>query len=258
MSPSKQKLTAALERFSSPVRWIWPRLSDALIGIVALGVITLCCLTYSTSLARRASELVTGNKYLALVDGLFNPFRNRHLLLNSGLRIYDLKISHQEYAKIEQVVAQNLKLGWMNNEATEIWSKAQFIYNGQKHGVKVRVRGALSPHWKYPKKSWRIKFGNEKLRHGGKVIEETIYFQGKRQINLVIPSDKVYGLAMFINDLLHNYKLVTMQDRFVILRINGIVQGIYYEVEQFDKPLFAAQNRPETSLFGQNGRAMHF
>jgi len=258
MSSSKQKITAALERFSSPVRWIWPRLSDALIGIAALGVITLCCLTYSPALARRASELVTGNKYLALIDGFFNPFRNRHLLLNSGLRIYDLKISPQEYAKVEQVVEKNLKLGWMNNEATEIWSKAQFIYDGQKYGVKVRVRGALAPHWAHPKKSWRIKFGNEKLQHDGKVIEEAIYFQGKRQINLVIPSDKIYGLATFINDLLHNYKLVTMQDRFIILRINGIVQGIYYEVEQFDKPLFAAQNRPETSLFGQNGRAMHF
>lgn len=258
MSPSKQKLTAALERFSSPVRWIWPRLSDALIGIVALGVITLCCLTYSTSLARRASEIFTGNKYMALLDGFFNPFRNRHLLLNSGLRIYDLKISHQEYAKIEQVVEQNLKLGWMNNAATEIWAKAQFIYEGEKRNVKVRVRGALAPHWKYPKKSWRIRFGNEKVQYDGKIIEEKLYFQGKRQINLVIPSDKVYGLAMFINDLLQNYKLVTMQDRFVILRINGIVQGVYYEVEQFDKALFAAQNRPETPLFGQNGRAMHF
>jgi hypothetical protein len=258
MSPSKQKLTAALERFSSPVRWIWPRLPDALIGIFALGIITLCCLTYSTSLARRASEIFAGDKYVALLDGFFNPFRNRHLLLNSGLRIYDLKISHQEYEKIEQVVQKNLKLGWMNEAATEVWARGQFIYDGQQYGVKVRVRGALAPHWKYPKKSWRIRFGNEKLQHDGKVIEEAIYFQGKRQINLVIPSDKVYGLAMFINDLLHNYKLVTMQDRFVILRINGIVQGIYYEVEQFDKPLFAAQNRPETSLFGQNGRAMHF
>jgi len=255
---SRQKIMAALDRASGPVRWIWPRLPDAMIGICALGIIGLCCLTYSTSLARRASELFTGNKYLALMDGLLNPFRNRHLLLNSGLRIYDLKISSQEFDKVEQVVEKNVKLGWMNNDATEIWSKAQFIYNGEKHGVKVRVRGALSPHWAGPKKSWRIKFGKERIEHDGKVIEEAIYFQGKRQINLVIPSDKIYGLATFINDLLQNYKLVTTQDRFVILRINGIVQGIYYEVEQFDKPLFAAQNRPETSLFGQNGRAMHF
>jgi len=257
MSPSRQKITAALERISSPVRWIWPRLSDAMIGIVALGVITLCCLTYSTSLARRASELVTGNKYLALIDGFFNPFRNRHLLLNSGMPIYDLKISPEEYDKVEQVVAQNLKHGWMNDDA-KTWSKAQFIYEGEKRSVDIRVRGALSPHWKNPKKSWRIKFGKEKVNDGGKEVEQTLYFRGKRQINLVIPSDKLYGMATFINSLLRNYKLVTMDDRFVILRINGIVQGVYYEVEQFDKAMFAADNRPETPLFGQNGRGMHF
>jgi CotH kinase protein/Right handed beta helix region len=255
---SKQKIAAVLERFSSPVRGIWPRLPDALIGICAFGIVTLCCLTYSTSLSRHASEIFTGNKYIALIDGLFNPFRNRQLLLHSGLRIYDLKISHQEYAKVEQVVEQNIKHGWMTEDAGDVWAKAQFIYEGQKYGVKVRVRGALPPHWAHPKKSWRIKFGNEKIQHDGKVTEEVIYFQGKRQINLVVPNDKFFGMATFINDLLHNYKLVTMRDRFVILRINGIVQGLYYEVEQFDKPLFAAQNRPETSLFGQNGRAMHF
>lgn len=258
MANSKQKLTATLERVSSPVRGIWPRLSDALIGMSALLIIAFCCLTYSTTLARRASELVTGNKYLALLDGFFNPFRSRHLLLNSGLPIYDLKITPEEYNKIEQVVEGNLQRGWMNNAATEIWAKAQFIHEGEKRGVKIRVRGALGPHWKYPKKSWRIRFGKEKVNHDGKVVEETFYFRGKRQINLVIPSDKLYGMATFINSLLRPYKLVTMDDRFVILRINGIVQGVYYEVEQFDKAMFAADNRPETPLFGQNGRAMHF
>jgi hypothetical protein len=257
MLTSKKKITAALDRASSPVRWIWPRLPEALIGIMALGIIVFCCLTYSTSLARRASELFSSNKYLALVDGFLNPFRNRHLLLKSGLPIYDLKISRQEYAKVEQVAEQNIKRGWMSDEM-KVWSNAQFIHDGQMYNVKVRVRGALPPHWAYPKKSWRVKFGNQKINHNGKVIEEPIYFQGKRQINLIVPSDKRYALAYFINDLLRSYKLVTMQDRFVILRINGIIQGIYYEVEQFDKPMMAAQNRPETTIFGQNGRAMHF
>ncbi|MGH7493839.1 MAG: CotH kinase family protein [bacterium] len=254
---SRQKITAALDRASGPVRWIWPRLPDAMIGICSLAIIGLCCLTYSTTLARHASELFTSNKYLALIDGFMNPFRNRHLLLNSGLPIYDLKISHQEFAKIQQVVDQNIKLGWMSDDA-KVWAKAQFIHNGQKYGVDVRVRGALSPHWRGPKKSWRIKFGKENLNHNGKVIKEEIYFQGKRQINLVIPNDKLYAMAFFLNDLLQNHKLVTLQDRFVILRINGIVQGLYYEVEHFDKPMMAAQNRPETTIFGQNGRAMHF
>ena len=52
--------------------------------------------------------------------------------------------------------------------------------------------------------------------------------------------------------------LLVPQDQFVVLRLNGVVQGLYYEVEQFDKPLMAAQERPETTILGQNDRAMHF
>ncbi|MDZ7342965.1 MAG: CotH kinase family protein, partial [candidate division KSB1 bacterium] len=257
MMKAKQKIAAALDRASGPVRWIWPRLADALIGIGALGIIVFCGLTYSPSLAQRASELFSRNKYLALVDGFLNPFRNRHVLLKSGLPIYDLKISRQEYTKVEQTVEQNSKRGYMTDDV-RLWSDAQFIHDGQAYNVKVRVRGALSPHWAHPKKSWRIRFGNQTINDNGELRREPIYFQGKRQINLVIPSDKRYALAAFINSLLNKYGLVTLQDRFVILRINGVIQGLYYEVEHFDKPLLAAQKRPETTVFGQNGRAMHF
>ncbi len=254
---NKEKITAGLERISSPVRWIWPRLGDAVIGIFSILLIALCCLTYSTELSIYASKLFNENKYVALINGFVNPFRNQHLLMNSGLPIYDLKIKRREYAIIEQVVADNLKQGRMTEE-TQQWANAKFIHDGLKYDVKVRVRGDLSPHWADPKKSWRIKFVREKLEYNGTVLEEPIYFQGKRQINLIIPSDKRFVLAKFINDLLKEEGLVALRDRFAILRINGIVQGLYYETEHFDKPLFAAQGRPETTVFGQSDRGMHF
>lgn len=253
----KQKITAVAERISSPVRWIWPRLGDAVIGILSILVIALCCLTYSTSISVYMSKRFNDNKYVALINGFINPFRNQHLLLNSGLPIYDLKIKRREYAIIEQVVAENIKHGLMTEE-TQQWADAKFMYGGLVYNVKVRVRGDLSPHWANPKKSWRIKFGNEKIINDGKESKEAIYFQGKHQINLIIPSDKRFALAKFINDLLKEEGLVALRDQFVILRINGIVQGLYYETEHFDKPLFAAQNRPETTVFGQNDRGMHF
>jgi spore coat protein CotH len=253
----KEKITAALERISSPVRWIWPRLGDAVIGIFSILLIALCCLTYSTKISLYASKLFNENKYVALINGFVNPFRNQHLLMNSGLPIYDLKIKRREYAVIEQVVADNIKQGRMTEE-TQRWANAKFIHDGKKYDVKVRVRGDLSPHWADPKKSWRIKFVREKLEYNGSILEEPIYFEGKRQINLIIPSDKRFALAKFINDLLREEGLVALRDRFAILRINGIVQGLYYETEHFDKPLFAAQGRPETTVFGQTDRGMHF
>jgi len=258
LKPSiKKNLTAFLDRTSSPVRGIWPKLPDAVIGLICLAVIAFCVFTFSTKIAHYTSKLFSGNKYLALVDGLFNPFRNRHILIKSGLPVYDIKISRQEYAKIEQVVELAKKQGWMSDDQ-KVWANAQFIYEGKPYNVKVRVRGDLPPHWKGPKKSWRVKFGREVINYNGEVREEEIPFRGRSQINLVIPIDRDYILAYFINSLMRERGLVTAEDRFVILRINGLIQGLYYEVEHFDKPLLAMNRRPETTVFGQNDRAMHF
>jgi parallel beta-helix repeat protein len=236
---------------------MWPRWPHALIGIFALAMVVFALSTYFTPLARSASYFGSGNKYLALVEGLVNPFRNRSLLLKSGLPIYDLKIPRQQYAIIERAVQQARKQGWMDDEL-KVWANARFIHDGQEYNVKVRVRGDLPPHWQGPKKSWRIKFGKRQIEENGVVRKEPIYFQGRRMINLIIPGDRDYILAYFVNSLLREKGLVVPRDQFVILRINGVLQGLYYEVEHFDKPLLAAHRRPETTVFAQNDRAMHF
>lgn len=263
LNKSKLKQNAAIgfnrsiQQLSKPVRWIWPHLSEAAIGLFALLMVAFCLATYYPQLTRFASELITKNKYMALMDGLFNPFRNKHILLKSGLPIYDLKISSQEYARIEASAQLALKKGYMS-EDLKTWVNAQFICGTKNYNVKVRVRGDLSPHWEGPKKSWRIKFGKELLEYNGEIREEPIYFKGKRQINLIIPKDRDYILAYFVNSLMRDSGLIVPRDGFAILRINGVIHGLYYEVEHFDKPLFAAQKRPETTVFGQNDRAMHF
>ena len=67
---------------------------------------------------------------------------------------------------------------------------------GRMAASSMRARSTISrrvsvvicpPHWSGPKKSWRIKFGRMPVEHNGEVTEEQIYFQGKRQINLIIP-----------------------------------------------------------------------
>jgi hypothetical protein len=240
-----------------PFRGTWPRVADAAVGVLGLLVVALAVSTYSTTLARQASEWLSGNKYLALLNGLVNPFRTQHLLLESGLPVYDLVIKKSEYAKVEAAVAEARKRGWMTDDQ-KVWARGKFLAGGHSYDVKARVRGDLSPHWKDPKKSWRIKFGNAKVEQDGAIVKEPIPFEGKEQINLIIPSDRDYVLAYFVNSLLRDQGLVTPRDRFVVLRINGAVQGLYYEVEHFDNPLLAAYKRPETTVFGQNDRPMHF
>ena len=79
----KNKVIHLLERASNPVRRIWSRFPEALIGLVSLLFILFCVLTYFPAIGNYASKLATGNKYLALAEGLLNPFRTRNILLKS-------------------------------------------------------------------------------------------------------------------------------------------------------------------------------
>jgi hypothetical protein len=246
-----------LNRAGRPLPRIWPRLPETLIAIGALAIIFLCLVTYVPSVGNYVSKLISGNKYLALADGLLNPFRSRNLLLKSGLPIYDLKIGRQQYAILEQVAERARKKGWMSDDL-KIWVNARFIYNAKDYNAKVRLRGDLPNHWQGIKKSYRIKFTRQTLNDNGRSFKEKVYFKGKRQINLILPKDRRYILSYFINALMREYGLTVPRDQFVILRINGVLQGLYYEIEHFDKPLLAFNRKPETTVFGQNDRVMHF
>ena len=221
-------------------------------------VIAFAILTYSVDLSEYTSKLVTSNKYVALLEGLFNPFRTKHLLLKSGLPIYDIKIKRQQFALIEGVIEKAKKQGWMSDDM-KVWANARFIFEGKSYNVKIRARGDLPRHWNGPKKSWRIKFGKQKIvDENGQVHEEAITFDRTRQINLIVPIDRDFILAKFINSLMREKGLLVPRDKFAVLRINGVLQGLYYQIEHFDKPLLAYQKRPETTVFAQNDRAKHF
>ena len=253
----KKQVSETLNKASSPFQWIWTRWQEAIIGMFSLIVVLFCIFTYFPDVGNKASTLISGNKYVALIDGFFNPFRNRNALMESGLPVYDLKIKRSNYAKIESVARDAVAKGWMNDEL-KVWVDATFFHEGQKYNVDVRLRGDLPNHWKNPKKSWRIKFGKQKLVHNGEQFRDRVYFEGKRQINLIIAQDREYILAHFVNSLMADCGLAAPRDKFAVLRINGVLQGLYYEVEHMDKPMLAANKRPETTIFGQNDRVMHF
>ena len=188
---------------------------------------------------------------------MLNPFRNPNLLLSEDLPVYDLDIKKGQMDIINAAIEDAKKQGWMSDDI-KVWANGTFYHDGQEYDVKVRVRGDLGTHWEKPKKSWRVKFGRSPIEYEWQVTEEQIYFEGKRQINLIIPDDRDYVVAPFVNELMRKEGLVVPRDQFVVLRINGVVQGLYYEVEHFDKPLLASNERPETTVFGQNDRALHF
>ncbi len=249
MTRSSKKVWATniLSRiWRGPERWV---------GLAVVAFILFCSMTYSRTVAEHASRVLTKNKYVSLVDGMLNPFRNRHILLNAGLPIYDIKIKSQAWNALQLAAGEAKARGWMNDEL-KTWVPATFIHEGEVHQVEMRLRGDLSRHWSGPKKSFRIKFADKMLDERGQKVER--YFNGKRQINLIIPQDKLYALGPFVNDVLRSKGLVAPADRFVILRVNGVIHGLYYEVEHFDKPLLAGNERPETTVFGLNTRAQRY
>lgn len=257
MGTPREQLAAGLDRASRPARRIWPRPSEALLGTAAFLIVAFALLTYSTEVARRASELVRGNQYLVALDGLLNPFRTRHLLVESGLPVYDLKIDFAQYNELEQVAAEARRRGIMTEDLKR-WVRADFFHGGRRYDVKVRLRGDLPNHWEGPKKSWAVKFGSDTVLDGGREVEVPRWFDGRRRINLIIPIDREYTVAPFVNELAREAGMMAPRDRFVVLRINGRVQGLYYEVEDMDKPLTVAYGRPEAPVHGQNGLARHF
>ena len=99
---------------------------------------------------------------------------------------------------------------------------AELTYQGKTYKVKVRYRGEKKSHWLWPKKSWRIDFGNN-------------LFAGKRRLNLIIPVDRQYLAEQFNNYRAKKLGLTVPESRFVVMRLNGKTPAVYWEVEHFDK-----------------------
>lgn len=272
LAGARRRTVSALDSASRPFRRIWPRLPEALLGIVALAVVLFAILTYSPDLADRASRLVTGNRYLTFVDGMLNPFRNQHVLMKSGLPVYDLRIRSDQIRRLDRAADRAVEAGILTEEMQD-WVPGTLIAEGKQYRVDVRLRGDLPNHWSGAKRSYRIKFDEELVENAdGEIIRVEQPFQGrteaepekhvalmaKNQINLIIPNDRDYAVAPLVGELMQEAGLVTPRWQYVVLRINGRLQGLYYEVEHFDKPLMAAYDRPETAILGQNGRAQHF
>ncbi|MFW6068841.1 MAG: CotH kinase family protein, partial [Chloroflexota bacterium] len=252
-----ESVRSTLKRASRPLSGIWSHSAEAVLGLFALLIVGFALLTYYPPAARIASSFSTGNRYLAIAEGLINPFRSPRVLMNSGLPVYDLEVNHTEMARIDEAIEEALQQGYMDEEQ-QVWARGRFHYDGQDYNVRIRTRGDLPPHWEDAKKSWRIRFGESNVTYNGETSDQDIYFQGKEQINLIIPWDRDYIVAPFVNALMREAGLVAPQDSYAILRLNGVVQGLYYQVEHFDNALLAAYQRPETTVTGQNDRAMHF
>jgi len=134
-----------------------------------------------------------------------------------GIPIYDLQVRDK---KLNAVLEDLPKDDSLMTYEYKNFVKAQFFSDGQLYNVKVRIRGLSPNHWIDEKKSWRINFNKEKL------------FNHKKSVNLIIPQDRGYFAEYLSNHVARKLGLLVPEDKFAFFRINGVLQGIYYEIEQ--------------------------
>ena len=164
---------------------------------------------------------------------------------------YALKVDPEDLAKVEDALPKDRPSPWYGNvfltDDAKVWVPATFSADGTDYDVTIRVRGDIFNHWFYRKKSWRVKFEKDDL------------FQGKRQINLIIPEDRgwiaeptnVYRASQF--DLLHP------ETRFVSVSLNGSAPLLYTEIEHLTKEMLEKAGRPgDVNFYNAGGGTSHF
>ncbi len=167
------------------------------------------------------------------VSTILDPFYDSRLVEEGLLPIYDLRMSEKRSEQWRGILRRVYARGFAEAE-DQVYMPAVFKFRDLEIEVDIRGRGTLFTHYREEKPSFRIKFPKDR------------YFRGSRVTNLIIPYDQARVVGdTSVSSLARRYGLVTLPIRFVTLRFNGEVLGVYHEVEHFRKELAVKQFRSE-------------
>ncbi|PLX18136.1 MAG: hypothetical protein C0601_05590 [Candidatus Muiribacterium halophilum] len=162
--------------------------------------------------------IVKNIKSSRFIDSVKSTFYDK----KQKLPRYNLKISPENLRLIQLQVQELLKVGADKAVLTDdkkMWVKA--IFQADKdYSVKVRIRGDLSNHWAYAKKSWRVKFDKDDL------------FKSYKQLDFIIPRDKGYTTEAAGDIVAKKNGLLVPDSWFAGVSINGIDMGGYLVMEK--------------------------
>jgi hypothetical protein len=117
-----------------------------------------------------------------------------------------------------------------------LWIPATFIHEDEPYEVKLRLRGDLPVHWRGSKQSYRVKFKRRP-------------FQGRKEINLIVPWDKHYAVEWLQTRVAEDLGLLFFPSHFVNLTINGEDAGLYFENEHPTREYLERNGRMASSIF---------
>lgn len=168
------------------------------------------------------------------------PLKNRKLA-ESGLPVYDLYIAPKHLGALQDT-AEVVTARTMSTGIPRQYVPAAFWMEGAWVPIEVKLRGLTSLHYLKNRPSLRLKFPKEHL------------LEGKKQINLSDPYDKGLTADETANWELQRYGILTWDSRFVVLRLNGDVIGLFQEIEQFGRSMADRNRRPEGFIFSGDGQ----
>jgi hypothetical protein len=116
------------------------------------------------------------------------------------------------------------------------WVKATFSQGGERYPVKLRIRGDLPAHWRGDRLSYRVKFKDR-------------LFRDQKEINLIVPWDKHYGIEWLQTRISEDLGVPYFPVRFVNLHINGRDAGLYLESEHPTAEYLERTGRSASSIF---------
>lgn len=120
------------------------------------------------------------------------------------------------------------------------WSPAVFTLDDQPPRIaNVRFRGWYYDHYRFPKKSWRVKLSRKKLINGQK------YF------NVVNPRSVGILNDSWQYELLNKQGFLISQQKLVSARVNGEFSGVQFYFEQPDDKLLTRYNTPIGQIYGE-------
>ncbi|MCJ8345225.1 CotH kinase family protein [bacterium] len=134
-----------------------------------------------------------------------------------------------------QVSLENASKSGILLSKDKSWYPIKFYHGTQIYKAKIKIRGDYSNHWAGQKKSWRIKFNKTRL------------FQGRKYLDLIIPSDKrsehiAYKFA-------RKHKLLVPDSGYATVAINAVNMGLYFWLEKPSKQMLEKQEMPDGEIF---------
>ncbi|MBU0660607.1 hypothetical protein KKG22_00325 [Patescibacteria group bacterium] len=158
------------------------------------------------------------NKLFKFIDEI-DPFFNNVALKYSSLEKIHLKLSSNDILFFEDILKNNQKniMNFSDNR------KISVNYQGEDFDAKMSLHGQSSNHYKYRKKSFKLKFLNEFLP------ERFVSWR------ILIPDDRGYYSPFISNYVNSIIDLPIVDQSLKQVFINGLSYGIYYVEEKYDE-----------------------